>query len=619
MSNNRPQSKATKNTDTPNRGMHHHHHNQFAEVQHAHAPLKTVLRLLSYLRSQRKTVALLLIPVAISVATSLVGPKILGQIIDTIREAVGNDNLASTYKTIGILIFYSASAFLVQQVCALIQGYTTNLLSNNTVKQLRTELFGHVLDFKVSEFTETTHGEFMSRLTNDVDMVSNTLGQGITRFFETILMLILTFSYMLYLSPILTLVSCITLPLTYIFGRIIVITSRKLFRARQKCLGEINGFVEQIFTGQKTVAAFSREQICKSQFRGMVEQLRSISIKAETLGGVMGPTMNMLNNLNFLLVAAVGGWLASKPESAISVGMIVTFTLFSRNFGRPVNMLANQFNEIQSAIAGAERVFRLLDTPKELPPENPVEFNTQAMRGELVFKNVTFGYIPGQTVLKNFNAIFSPGKKIALVGETGCGKTTIISLISRFYEINEGSIELDGIDIRQIPHKALRSRMAVVLQDTHLFSGTIRENIAFGNSDATEEEIIAAAKLAFADNFIDRLPNKYDTHINQADTALSQGQCQLLAIARAALADPSILILDEATSYVDTRTEKHIQEAMLRLMQNRTSIIIAHRLSTIRNADTILVLDKGQIVEQGTHSELMSLNGRYAQMNKAAL
>jgi ATP-binding cassette subfamily B protein len=348
----------------------------------------------------------------------------------------------------------------------------------------------------------------------------------------------------------------------------------------------------------------------------MVEQLRSISIKAETLGGVMGPTMNMLNNLNFLLVAAVGGWLASKPESAISVGMIVTFTLFSRNFGRPVNMLANQFNEIQSAIAGAERVFRLLDTPKELPPENPVEFNTQAMRGELVFKNVTFGYIPGQTVLKNFNAIFSPGKKIALVGETGCGKTTIISLISRFYEINEGSIELDGIDIRQIPHKALRSRMAVVLQDTHLFSGTIRENIAFGNSDATEEEIIAAAKLAFADNFIDRLPNKYDTHINQADTALSQGQCQLLAIARAALADPSILILDEATSYVDTRTEKHIQEAMLRLMQNRTSIIIAHRLSTIRNADTILVLDKGQIVEQGTHSELMALNGRYAQMNK---
>jgi ATP-binding cassette subfamily B protein len=261
----------------------------------------------------------------------------------------------------------------------------------------------------------------------------------------------------------------------------------------------------------------------------------------------------------------------------------------------------------------------LLDTPTELPPENPVEFNTQAMRGELVFKNVTFGYIPGQTVLKNFNAIFSPGKKIALVGETGCGKTTIISLISRFYEINEGSIELDGIDIRQIPHKALRSRMAVVLQDTHLFSGTIRENIAFGNSDATEEEIIAAAKLAFADNFIDRLPNKYDTHINQADTALSQGQCQLLAIARAALADPSILILDEATSYVDTRTEKHIQEAMLRLMQNRTSIIIAHRLSTIRNADTILVLDKGQIVEQGTHSELMALNGRYAQMNKAAL
>jgi ATP-binding cassette subfamily B protein len=467
----------------------------------------------------------------------------------------------------------------------------------------------------VSEFTETTHGEFMSRLTNDVDMVSNTLGQGITRFFETILMLVLTFSYMLYLSPVLTLVACITLPLTYIFGRIIVITSRKLFRERQKCLGEINGFVEQIFTGQKTVAAFSREKICKAQFLGMVERLRSISIKAETLGGIMGPTMNMLNNLNFLLVAAIGGWLASKPDSAISVGLIVTFTLFSRNFGRPVNMLANQFNEIQSAIAGAERVFKLLDTSKEQSPAEPINIDKEKLRGELVFKDVSFGYKPEQLVLENFNAVFSPGKKIALVGETGCGKTTIISLISRFFEIGSGSIELDGVDIRNIPHKVLRSKMAVVLQDTHLFSGTIRDNIAFGKPDATDEEIRAAAQLAFADHFIDRLPNKYETKINQADTALSQGQCQLLAIARAALANPAILILDEATSYVDTRTEKHIQEAMLRLMENRTSIIIAHRLSTIRNADTILVLDKGQIIEQGTHAELMALNGRYTQMN----
>lgn len=614
MSNNRPKQSNSHGGNPQHRGG---HHAQFAEVQHANAPLKTVIRLLSYLKSQRKTVLLLFIPVAISVAASLVGPKILGQIIDTIRESVGDKELTETYKKIGILIFYSASAFLIQQICALIQGYTTNLLSNRTVKTLRTDLFGHVLDLPVGEFTETTHGEYMSRLTNDVDMVSNTLGQGITRFFETILMLILTFSYMLYLSPTLTLVSCVTLPLTYILGRLIVMASRKLFRERQKCLGQINGYVEQIFTGQKTVAAFSRETICKSQFREMAENLRVISIKAEALGGVMGPTMNMLNNLNFLLVAAVGGWLASKPDSAISVGLIVTFTLFSRNFGRPVNMLANQFNEIQSAIAGAERVFRILDTSKEQPPAEPTKFNPNNIRGELVFKNVSFGYTPEKLVLKNFNATFSPGKKIALVGETGCGKTTIISLISRFYEINEGSIELDGIDIRTIPHKLLRSRMAVVLQDTHLFSGTIRENIAFGNNEATDEDIIAAAKLAFADYFIDRLPEKYETRINQADTALSQGQCQLLAIARAALANPSILILDEATSYVDTRTEKHIQEAMLRLMQNRTSIIIAHRLSTIRNADTILVLDKGQIIEQGNHAQLLALNGRYAQMNNA--
>ena len=615
MSNKKPNNYSNQ-MHSNQRGMHRGGpHGHFAEVQHANAPFKTVIRLLSYLKKQRKTVLFLLIPVAISVAASLVGPKILGQIIDTIKAAVGETNLGNTYRTIGILIAYSASAFLIQQLCALIQGYTTNLLSNNTVKQLRTDLFAHVLDFHVSEFTETTHGEFMSRLTNDVDMVSNTLGQGITRFFETILMLVLTFSYMLYLSPVLTLVACITLPLTYIFGRIIVITSRKLFRERQKCLGEINGFVEQIFTGQKTVAAFSREKICKAQFLGMVERLRSISIKAETLGGIMGPTMNMLNNLNFLLVAAIGGWLASKPDSTISVGLIVTFTLFSRNFGRPVNMLANQFNEIQSAIAGAERVFKLLDTSKEQSPAEPINIDKEKLRGELVFKDVSFGYKHGQLVLENFNAVFSPGKKIALVGETGCGKTTIISLISRFFEIGSGSIELDGVDIRNIPHKVLRSKMAVVLQDTHLFSGTIRDNIAFGKPDATDEEIRAAAQLAFADHFIDRLPNKYETKINQADTALSQGQCQLLAIARAALANPAILILDEATSYVDTRTEKHIQEAMLRLMENRTSIIIAHRLSTIRNADTILVLDKGQIIEQGTHAELMALNGRYTQMN----
>lgn len=332
-------------------------------------------------------------------------------------------------------------------------------------------------------------------------------------------------------------------------------------------------------------------------------------MRAEILGGLMGPTMNLIGNLGFILVAAFGGWLVLK--GSITVGIIITFMMYARQFGRPINQLASQFNQIQSAIAGAERVFTMLDMPIE-EDEGTVILQRDAIRGEITFEDISFGYTSETPVLRNVSLTVKPGSKIALVGETGSGKTTVINLLTRFYDPSHGRILLDSVDIRHITKRSLRGCMAVVLQDTHLFSGTVAENISFGTPDASREAIIAAAELANADLFIDRLPQGYDTPINQADTALSQGQCQLLAIARAALSNPAVLILDEATSNVDTRTELHIQQAMIRLMKGRTSLIIAHRLSTIRDADHILVLAGGQIIESGTHDALLAQDNAYA-------
>lgn len=587
------------------------HHGPGQEPEHAENPMQTLRTLFSHLRGRWHTVFLLLIPIALSVVAGLVWPRVIGHVVDAIKDAIDSGAGTPPYREIARSIAFGFGAFLVSQGCSLVQGFATNRLSNETVRDMRAELFRHIQGLPVGAFSTTTHGEFMSRLTNDIDMVADTLGSGITRFFETVLVLVATFAYMLYLSPLLTAVSCATLPLTFFIGRGIARVSRKIFRDQQKRLGDINGLVEEIVTGQHTVQAFSYEPTAERRFHDIAEDLRVIGIRAETLGGFMGPCMNLVNNLGFILVAAAGGWLAAT--GSMTVGTIVTFILFSRNFCRPVNELANQFNHIQSAIAGAERVFKILHTPPE-EDAGSAPFDPAAVRGEIEFRDVTFGYGPDKTVIDGFSAVFRPGEKIALVGETGSGKTTLVSLLSRFYEIGQGAIFVDGVDVRDIPKKALRSCMAVVLQDTHLFSGTIRENIVFGKLDATDEEVRAAARLANADLFIDRLPDGYETKINQADTALSQGQCQLLAIARAALADPPILILDEATSCVDTRTELHIQQAMVRLMKGRTSLIIAHRLSTIRDADRIFVLENGRLAECGSHAELLAKGGLYARM-----
>ena len=590
--------------------MNHRHGPMGPEPEHAAAPMATLRRLLGRLRGKWGRILLLLIPIAASVAAGLVGPRIVGRVIDVIRDAI-DAGAPPPYRAIAWYALLGLAALAASQLGALVQGYTTNRLSNTAVRDLRAELFAHIQALPVGAFSRTPHGEFMSRLTNDVDMVANTLGQGITRFLETLLVLVATFAAMCALNATLTAVACTTLPLTFLLGRAIARISRRLYRERQRRLGELNGLVEETVTGLRTVQAFSHEGASDRAFTALAEDLRGIGIRAETLGGFMGPAMNLVGNLSFIVVAAAGGWLAARGD--LTVGTVVTFLLYSRSFGRPVNELAQQFNEIQSAIAGAERVFRVLGEETE-EDAGRAPFDPAAARGEIEFRDVTFAYEPGKTVIDRFSARIRPGEKVALVGETGSGKTTLVALLSRFFETDSGAILLDGRDIREIPKRALRSCMAIVLQDTHLFSGTIRENIAFGRPEATDDEVRAAAHLANADLFIDRLPEGYATHVSQAGTALSQGQCQLLSIARAALANPRILILDEATSCVDTRTELHIQQAMARLMHGRTCLVIAHRLSTIRDADRILVMDGGRLVESGTHDELVAAGGRYAAM-----
>ena len=580
---------------------------RYAVVEHAKNPVATLRRLLGLLKGRRRFLLLLTIPLAIGSLTGLVWPRVLGLATDLMT--LKTPEASVDFRRLAILVAIGLAAQVVGQLAAVAQGYGTTILSNHSVRDMRKMLFNHVQSLPVARFDSMTHGEFMSRLTNDIDMVANTLGPGVLQFIGTIVTLVGTFAFMVWISWRMTVVACVTLPLSLVVGRLIVRVSRKLFRERQKTIGELNGLAEEMITGQRAVQAFCREPQTEAAFNEISGRLRGIGIRAETLGGLMGPSMNLVNNLSFLLVVAAGGWLALG--GGITVGVIITFMMYSRQFGRPVNELASQFNMIQSAIAGAERVFTMLDMPPE-PDTGTLAVERAEVRGEIRFEHVKFGYLPDTPVLHDFSLHVKPGQKIALVGETGSGKTTIINLLTRFYEPDAGRILLDGIDLREITKQSLRSCMAVVLQDTHLFSGTVTQNISFGAPGASRERVVAAAQLANAAPFIERLPDGYDTRLNQADTALSQGQCQLLAIARAALADPAVLILDEATSNVDTRTEMHIQQAMVRLMKGRTSLIIAHRLSTIRDADVILVLDDGRLVESGSHAELIARDGAYA-------
>nr|WP_223275830.1 ABC transporter ATP-binding protein [Paenibacillus elgii] len=563
-----------------------------------------IRRLWGYLKRQRAALAGVIAFVLLGLALSLAGPYLIGTAID--RYIALRDPNGLLQLCVLLLAVYIGGS-----IVSWLQTYVMSGIAGRTVWELRRDLFAHMQELPVRFFDKTSHGELMSRTTNDIDNVSNTLNQSLLQLLTSVVTLIGSLTMMLLLNGWLTLVALVIIPLVTGVARQIGKRTKSQFKEQQRHLGSLNGFIEETISGQKVVKIYNREELAAQQFQEINAKLRQVGTRAQIFSGMMGPFMNLLNHTSFILLAVAGGWMAYNGWTTI--GVIVSFLNYSKQFSGPVNELANQYNMIQSGVAGAERVFEILDTDTEFGNEGSRK-PQEAIRGEVEFDRVTFGY--GDTpVLREVSFAAQPGQVVALVGPTGSGKTTIINLLTRFYEIFEGTIRIDGKDIREWDKSSLRSRLGMVLQDAHLFSGTIRDNIRYGRLDATEEEIRSAAKLANADGFIRKLPQGYDTPLSAEGGNLSHGQRQLLTIARAILSDPSILILDEATSSVDTRTEMHIQEAMKALMQGRTSFVIAHRLSTIQEADLILVVRGGEIVERGTHEQLLALRGLYAEMH----
>lgn len=563
----------------------------------------TIKRIWAYLNRQRAGLIVVYVFTALNAIVALIGPYLLGTAIDTAVIPGDWDKLVRfCLLIIGI--------YLLGSVVAWVQAYVMTSVSQNTVFELRRDLFAKYQELPVQFFDTHSSGELMSRATNDIDNVSNTLNQSVTQLLNSLITLSGSLVIMLSLSLPLTVVALITIPLVLLASRKITGLSRVYFKNQQRHLGELNGFIEETISGQKVVKQYRREEIEVRRFRSISGELNKVGIKAQIVSGLVGPVMNLINNLNFALIAGVGGWMAF--HDIVTVGVIVSFLNYSRQFGRPINELANQYNLIQSAIAGAERVFEVMDMPSEYGDDK--ESKLPRLSGEVKFDNVSFGYKPDAPILRRVTFEAKPGEKIALVGPTGAGKTTIVNLLTRFYEIHGGNVFIDGREIRDLDKNALRRQLGMVLQDAHVFSGTIRDNIRFGRLDATDREVEEAARLANAERFIARLPHGYDTMLESEGSNLSHGQRQLLTIARAILSDPAILILDEATSSVDTRTEMQIQHAMKTLMKGRTSFVIAHRLSTIRDADRILVIQNGEIAEQGNHEQLLALSGVYHEL-----
>ncbi len=561
-------------------------------------------RLIKYIGRSRYIIFVLLLMTVLMTACSLAAPAIQAKAIDAI--SIGEEKLHVDFDTLTLMLIILAGVYLLSGILTFTQGLFAAKLSQATVRNMRGDLFRKIGRLPLRYTDSHPHGDIMSRMTNDVENISNTLSQSLSSIVSGALMLVGTFVIMLLYSPILTLVAMVTIPLTILCSTKLARSLRKYFVSQQQLLGSINGQVEEMVTGHKTVVAYGHEKTAIENFNRTSGEFRRVSIKAQIFGGVMGPLMNLIGNLGFLLIASVGAYLATK--NLITVGVIQAFIIYQKQFTRPINELANQYAAIQTAIAGAERVFSILDEPSETDEGS---CDPDFIRGRIQLKDVVFSYVPGEPVLKGINLNVEPGEKVAIVGKTGAGKTTIVNLLTRFYDIDSGAILLDGTDIRDIKLDTLRKSIGIVLQDTVLFSESIGYNVRYGNLDASQSEIESAAAAANADTFIDRMPEGYDTRLTESGANLSGGQRQLLSIARAVLADPRILILDEATSSVDTRTEMHIQEAMISLMENRTSLIIAHRLSTIRNADKIIVIDGGRIVEAGNHDELLAAKGEY--------
>ena len=567
---------------------------------------KSFIRLAKYVSSSKGyLITLIVVMVALS-ALSLISPIYLKNAIDTI--SVTKDGLAINFQTLYKWIFMLLLVYVLTVIATFIQNIVSAKLSVVTVKKMRNDLFSKIARLPISFVDRHPHGDIMSRMTNDIENISQTVSQSISSFFSSVITIIGTFIIMLYFSPILTGVSMISIVLTVLTTTFLSKYMRKYFPMQQTLIGNINSIVEETITGYQTVISYQKEEKLRENFEKQNLQLRKIGIKAQIFGGVMGPFMNVIGNIGFLLIASVGGYLAFK--NVVSIGIISAFITYSKQFNRPINELANQYAQIQTAIAGAERVFDIMDIENETDL-GKAPFEIEDVLGEIKFSNVNFSYLKDKPVLKDFTLDIKPGQKIALVGATGSGKTTIVNLLTRFYEIDSGKITLDGLDIRDIPKDKLRKTIAIVLQDTIIFSDTIKNNIKYGKETASEPEILNAAKVAGVDHFANINKEGYETVLTESGSNLSQGQRQLISIARAVLADPKILILDEATSNIDTRTEMNIQKSMIALMKNRTSIIIAHRLSTIRDADKIIVIDNGRIVETGNHDELLNQKGCY--------
>jgi ATP-binding cassette subfamily B protein len=577
-----------------------------AEKVRAKNTRQTLFRLWGYLRRQRNTLAVVSILVVLSTLAAITGPYLMGRAID---DYIIPGDMPGLTRIVLILI----GVYAIQSLLTWVAGYLMVNVALRTVLELRNELFTKLQSLPLRFFDQRPHGETMSRLSNDVENVNAVLSESLVQIVSGVLTAVGVIVLMFILQPMLALVAVgTTLVLTFGINRFIGSRTREGFRDQQKNLGTLNGIIEETVTGQRVVKAYHREPRVIEEFEVTNAKLRQASTRAQTFAGFVGPLMNFVGNLSLASVAGVGGWLVVNGDA--TVGTIAAFINYTRQLGRPINEIASLYNQIQSAIAGAERVFEILD---EEPEVDAVAGQHVELSGDVVLDNVSFSYDGETPVLKHVSAHATPGQLVALVGPTGAGKTTIINLLTRFYEIDEGTVLLDGHDLRTLNKADLRRQVGVVLQDTFLFAGTVRENIRYGKLNATDDEIVAAAELANADQFIRRLPHGYDSELTERGGNLSQGQRQLLAIARAALSDPTILILDEATSSVDTRTEKHIQEALLRLMEGRTSFVIAHRLSTIRSADQILVINHGEIVERGTHRELLEQEGFYARLHNS--
>ncbi|MEW5550823.1 ABC transporter ATP-binding protein [Peribacillus frigoritolerans] len=574
----------------------------------------TLKRLLTYLKPRRNRLISVFLAAIMSTIFMIVGPKIMGNAITELFEGAygkfqGIPGAAINFDEIGQILLLLAGLYAFSSLFSYVQQYIMSSVAQDTVYDLREDVNKKLEKLPLKYFEERPNGETLSRMTNDIDTIGSTLQQSLTQFITSIVTIVGIIIMMLSISPLLTLISIISLPLSIFAIRPILKRSQKHFADQQRKLGQLNGHIEEIYTGHQVVKAFGYEKKASAQFTEVNEELYKAGSKAQFISGIIMPVMFFIGNLSYVLISVVGGILVT--QRSISIGDIQAFITYSKQFTQPITQTANIANIIQSTVAAAERVFELLDEEEEMKEQTTV--NIKRANGAVSFEHVDFGY-GEEMLIEDMNIDVLPGQTVAIVGPTGAGKTTMINLLMRFYELNGGKITIDGLDTRNMSRNDLRKNFGMVLQDTWLFNGTIKENIAYGKNGATDEEIFAAARTAHADHFIRTLPDGYETILNEEASNISQGQKQLLTIARAVLADPPIMILDEATSSVDTRTEVFIQKAMNRLMEGRTSFVIAHRLSTIKDADLILVMEQGKVIEKGTHSDLLRENGFYAEL-----